>query len=133
VSAVVTYLVCVLVFALLFRALHVWRICRSSMTLVSGVLQVVANDLKSDEEKEVAAKGAAIRLGGDTLRLMLKLIVLVSLSVLPAWLSDWAGLSRLSQTLAFALRPDVILLTIVGVPLIVIVLHTGHLHKGKGV
>lgn len=112
-TVVLTYMTSVLLFLVTFNALGAARTGRSSLTLAHDALQIMVTPDMGDEHKETIVREAAMRMMKLLSVMLLQLFLSSTVIIAPVWLSDWVGLASLSQTTHFALRPDVVVLTVV--------------------
>lgn len=118
-AVVITYVVAVSLFLLVFKYLGISQICKSSYELLRSVRHTMTDSELDDGGKEVAVRSAALRMLHNSFVLLGKVILLIFSVLIPVWLADWIGIATLSQTTNLALRIDVMLLTLLAVSLII--------------
>ena len=66
-----------------------------------------------DDTKEKKIQAAAINMLKSSFILLVKLSIILSVTILPLWVADIAGLADFAETSRYSLRIDVLLITTV--------------------
>lgn len=121
--SLVVYVVAVLLFVLVF----IWTQLVGSFSHVTHTLReailVLGNASLNDRAKERAARNAGLRLLQLAFLIALKGAITIIAAIMPFWIADVLALESWEVSIAFALRWDVLVITMVAGVLIWYLLH----------
>ena len=107
------YLAGIALFVLAFNFTRLSSSFGQVMAIVQQAIRVITDSQLDDHEKERAARHAALQLLKQAALITLKGAITVICALFPFWLADVLALQPLDETMAFALRWDVLLITTV--------------------
>ena len=131
-TTALTYVISVLLFLLVFRHVGIVQVCKSALVMMREVVRVIADKGMDDGDKETAIRKTGLRMVRISLSLLIRSLLLLLAVVIPVWLSDVAGLSSFSQTASFALRMDVLVLTLIAVYLSLMLFRKAGIRRRTG-
>ena len=107
------YLAGIVLFVMAFSFTRLSSSFGQVMAIVQQAIRVIMDSQLDDHEKERAARHAALQLLKQAVLIILKGAITVICALLPFWLADVLALQPWDETMAFALRWDVLLITTV--------------------
>ena len=107
----VTYCLAVISFCLAFYFTRLSTTCGQLIVIAKQAVTTITNKDLDDAAKEKETQAAAIDTLKNAFSLLMKLVAIFGAAVVPIWLADVAGIAKFSETSAFALRLDVLLIT----------------------
>jgi hypothetical protein len=110
---VITYIVAVIVFAWAFVAIRLPTRFSSVMSIVNNVIAVLRDKTANDREKEKATQSASLALFRQAAIIVIHSIIVILFASLPLWLADFVGVASMNDSLSFAVRWDVLLVTLI--------------------
>jgi len=107
------YIAGIVLFVLAFSFTHLSSSFGRVMAIVRHALQVITDGDLNDRDKEQAAQHAALQLLRQFVLITLKGAITVLCALLPFWLADVTALLPWDESMRFALRWDVLIITAV--------------------
>lgn len=107
----IIYCLAVILFCVTFYFTKLLTTCTQIIVIAQQAMTTITDVNLNDAAKEKATQAAAINMLRNSFLLLIKFVIIISVTVLPLWLADMAGMAKFSETSEFALRLDVLLIT----------------------
>lgn len=107
----IIYCLAVILFCVTFYFTKLLTTCTQIIVIAQQAMTTITDVNLNDAAKEKATQAAAINMLRNSFLLLIKFVIIISVTVLPLWLADMAGMAKFSETSKFALRLDVLLIT----------------------
>ena len=105
------YIAGIVLFVLAFSITRLANSFGQVMAIARRALRTISDSRLDDHDKERAARQAALQLLGQAALITLKGAITVACALFPFWLADVLALQPWDETMSFALRWDVLLIT----------------------
>jgi hypothetical protein len=105
------YLLAVLLFVAIFAATRLSASFAEVLRTSKDAISIFRDPASDDDSRERAARQASWELLRQAFAIIIKAALSLLGALLPFWAADTAGLKPWSETIAFASRPDVLVVT----------------------
>jgi hypothetical protein len=105
------YCIAVILFCAAFYLTKIISTCVQIISVAKQAATTIADKSLDDDTKENAARSASIKILTNSFILFIKIVALLGAAVLPLYIASFAGLADFSESISFAMRMDVLLIT----------------------
>jgi hypothetical protein len=116
---ILTYSISVLLFCIIFLASKIVITCKLILNIANQAVKTISDSSLDDLEKEKLTQASAIAMSKQCIILTFKLAILLACTAAPIGLADIMGLADYDDSVNFALRIDVLIVTTVLLMLLV--------------
>jgi hypothetical protein len=110
-AVVITAAASIITFIIALWMFHIVPLGTRAISISKNAIKTIHDDRYNDAEREKAMQQASILLAKVFFSIFYRTLLVFAASLLPIWITDWAGLVKSEDVTTFLFRTDVILIT----------------------